>query len=133
MPKIYIELDYEVVAAAIKAKVPAAVEDILRRYDLQRIIEAAIVSNEKFETKVIEELPSSRFGVFPMWLRADKPQSPREKFEEILHSAINAQLEKGISKWLKEHPELLRAAIEKQLPRTLSKLKLTITTNDDED
>lgn len=129
MPKVYIELDYEVVEKAIAAKVPAAVEEILRRYDLQRIIESAILSDKKQEI----ETPSSPDSIIMRMWGPPQPSSPRERFEQNLEIAIQSAIEKEATKLLAEKSDILREALERALPKTLANLRLKVELADDDD
>lgn len=121
MPKVFIELDYEVVEQAIKAKVPAAVEDVLRRYDMQRLVETAITSDKKEESRS----PFSILGSF-------SSPSPREQFQMSMNAAIKTTLQELATHWLRDHPEMLMAALEKALPRALAKIKLRVEDDNDD-
>jgi hypothetical protein len=123
MPKVFIELDYDVVEKAIKAKVPAAVEDVLRRYDLQRLVECAITSDKK---------PEPRRDHWTMLGMSSEPQSPREQFEASLHSAMKDAMQAYIGHWLRDRPEIFAAAVEKALPKALAKLTLKVMDDDDD-
>lgn len=128
MAKVYIELDYEVVEKAIAAKVPAAVEDVLRRYDLQRIIEAAITSDKK---PAVDPMSHEHYTMLGFGFR--EPASPRERFEATLNAAIAKALESEAKKILQSNPELLRPAVERAIPAAIAKVKFRLESDDDDD
>jgi hypothetical protein len=131
MTKVFIKLDLSVVQEAIKAKVPAAVEDVLRRYDLQRLIETAITSDKTPEIPTTHDKPMLEPTIWS--LISPSLSSPRSIFEQSMNSAIAEALDEAATKYLQSHPEILQPALDRAIPKALAKLKFRIEEDDNDD
>lgn len=130
MPKISIELDLSIIKDLLKVKTQDAAEDVLRRYDLQMMIEKAITSDER-PKKTTRDLG------WTMLYSSEPPQSPREWFEKTVQTVIKTTVtnvaQAAAEDFLKKNPQIISKAVESALPRMTAALKLKIVTDDDDD
>lgn len=118
--KISIDLDLTVVQDAIHAKVEPVVTDILKKYDLKKLIAAELTRKRP--------KADSHYGLIPYYMAAmgGGADHPQTLMEELIRSAVNDAAKAYIKKAVDAQSPKIEAAFRKMLKGSPDKLARTL-------